>query len=400
MEPTVGRILIFDDDLAVGAAISEMISYLEMSPLPVTNPEDFFTAISDWNPTHILLDLIMPEMDGVEVLQHLARINCKSPIALLSGANNRILKAAQRSGSEHGLNITHVLRKPLTVASLEEFLRAELATSSEDSRPYKTKLNKDPAVSEHELKAAINEQQFFLCYQPIIHCNSQMLKGFEVLVRWQHPSRGVVFPDQFIPLAENLGLIDAITEQIVNAAFNWLSQMPRYPDLNLSINVSARTFGNIRFPDQLGGWAQNFGISPESVILEVTETAAMEDQLQALDLFTRLRVKGFQVSIDDFGIGNSSLMLLASLPFSEIKVDKTFAISAKESEESRTIIKSTVDLSHNLGLSVVTEGVEDAETLEYLRLIGCDYAQGYYIARPMLGDQANEWIQRSSRPLG
>jgi EAL domain-containing protein (putative c-di-GMP-specific phosphodiesterase class I)/FixJ family two-component response regulator len=400
MEPKVGRILIFDDDLAVGAAISEMISYLEMSPLPVTNSEDFFKAISDWSPTHILLDLIMPEMDGVEVLQHLARIHCKSPIALLSGANNRILKAAQRSGSEHGLNITHVLRKPVTVASLEEFLRAELATSSEESRPYRQKLSKDPAVSEGELRAAIDAQQFFLCYQPIIHCNSQMLKGFEVLVRWQHPARGVVFPDQFIPLAESLGLIDAITEQIVKAAFNWLSEMPRYPDLSLSINVSARTFGNVRFPDQLGAWAQDFGISPESVILEVTETAAMEDQLQALDLFTRLRVKGFQVSIDDFGIGNSSLMLLASLPFSEIKVDKTFAISAKESDESRTIIKSTVDLSHNLGLSVVTEGVEDAETLEYLRLIGCDYAQGYYIARPMLGEKANEWIQRSSRPLG
>ena len=397
MKATNGRILVFDDDPAVGTAISAMISYLEMSALPVTNPEDFFKAMVEWNPTHVLLDLIMPDMDGVEVLQQLAMSGCHCPIALLSGANSRVLKAAQRSGSEHGLNITHVLKKPLTLASLEEFLNANTV---EQSRPTKKKSIKDPEVSESELQEAIEKEQFYLCYQPIIHCNSQMLKGFEVLVRWKHPVRGIVAPDQFIPLAENLGLIGPITEQIVKAAFAWLAEKPRYPDLSLSINMSAKTFGHVRFPDQICGWAQNFGVSPESVILEVTETAAMEDQLQALDLFTRLRVKGFQVSIDDFGIGNSSLMLLASLPFSEIKVDKTFAITANESEESRTIIKSTVDLSHNLGLSVVTEGVEDAETLEYLRLIGCDYAQGYHIARPMLGDQANEWILHSSRPLG
>ena len=391
------RILIFDDDPAVGKSIAAMVSYLSLPVLAVTEPEEFFSALGEWKPTHILLDLIMPRMDGVEVLQQLSKLVCVVPIALLSGANTRVLKAAQRSGSEHGLNITHVLKKPLTVASLSEFVDADASVGAANPTQARSTYAPSLPVLESELRIAIREKQFILCFQPIIHCNSQMLKGFEVLVRWQHPTRGLVFPDAFIPITEQIGLIDELTQIIVEMAFEWISSMPRYPDLSLSINVSAKTFGNVRFPDLLGALAQAYNVAPESVILEVTETAAMDDQLQALDLFTRLRVKGFQVSIDDFGIGNSSLMLLASLPFSEIKVDKTFAISATESEEARTIIKSTVDLSHNLGLSVVTEGVEDRETLDYLRQIGCDYAQGFHIARPMLGEQASEWILQSSR---
>jgi EAL domain-containing protein (putative c-di-GMP-specific phosphodiesterase class I) len=123
----------------------------------------------------------------------------------------------------------------------------------------------------------------------------------------------------------------------------------------------------------------------------------MDDQLMALDMFTRLRMKGFRVSIDDFGIGNSSLGLLARLPFSEIKVDKSFAMTAVKSDESKAIIKSTVDLSHNLGLCVVTEGVEDRETLDFLQEVGCDYAQGYYIARPMAEAAVGQWIVQHMR---
>jgi EAL domain-containing protein (putative c-di-GMP-specific phosphodiesterase class I) len=168
--------------------------------------------------------------------------------------------------------------------------------------------------------------------------------------------------------------------------------LERTSGLSISVNISAKTLGDLKFVDLLEGKCRDTGISPEAVILEVTETAAMDDQLLALDMFTRLRMKGFQVSIDDFGIGNSSLALLARLPFSEIKVDRSFAMSATKSEESRAIIKSTVDLSHSLDLTVVTEGVEDRETLDFLQEIGCDLAQGYYIARPMPGDAVVEWM--------
>jgi len=391
-------VLIFDDEIAIARSTALMVQHLGMDAISVTNPEAFFQAVSDWRPTHIILDLIMPGMDGVEVLQSLAKQGCTASIALSSSVGKRVLSAAQRSASEHGLRIAEVLPKPLTLAALQSFLADNDETApSPDKREKLTPKAFEP-ITMADVQAAIDGKQFRLVYQPKIDCATQSLKGFETLARWEHPEKGLIMPDRFIPLAERSGLIGPITDQVVDLSLAWFSSIAGvasiagHSDLSLSINISARTLGSRDFPDDLELICRRTSIPCEQVILEVTETAAMDDQLAALDMFTRLRMKGFQVSIDDFGIGNSSLALLARLPFSEIKVDKSFAMTASKSKESKAIIKSTVDLSHSLDLLVVTEGVEDRETLEYLQSIGCDYAQGYFIARPLSGEQVVHWM--------
>jgi len=159
----------------------------------------------------------------------------------------------------------------------------------------------------------------------------------------------------------------------------------------LSVNISARTLTDFQIVDRIAARCLETGIDPALVSLELTETSAMEDPVMSLDLLTRFRMKGFQLSLDDFGTGYSSMLQLVRLPFSEIKVDKSFVMTAMRSQESRTVVKSVVDLGHSLGLSVTAEGVEDVQTLDYLRSIGCDRAQGFFIGRPMNEDAVATW---------
>jgi len=391
-----GRVLILDDDPIVGRSIAQLCEYLDIESVAVTDPTEFFRFVTDWNPTHIILDLVMPEMDGVQVLQQLARQSCRARITISSGVGNRVLDAARRSAVEHGLDIAGVLPKPFSVTALKEVLFSDpygFAPALVADRPNNVDV---PELTKEDIQNAIAERQFRLAYQPIIHCETKLLKGFEALVRWDHPTKGLIMPDRFIPMSENLGMIRQITDQVIEMALKWIGSLVNSSNLTISINISAKTLGDLQFVDVLEEKCKQARVSSDVVILEVTETAAMDDQLPALDMFTRLRMKGFHVSIDDFGIGNSSLALLARLPFSEIKIDRSFAMTSISSAESRAIIKSTVDLSHSLELSVVTEGVEDIETLDFLRDIGCDLAQGYYIARPMAGDAVADWMAERS----
>ena len=216
--------------------------------------------------------------------------------------------------------------------------------------------------------------------------------GFEALVRWFHPDAGLIMPDRFIPLAESSGLIGELTEQIFDLGLSWLARHFPKSELRLSVNISAKNLGDLHLVDRVSCLARQHDIHPCRLIFEVTETSAMDDPMASLNLLTRFRVKGFHLSLDDFGTGYSSMVQLVRLPFTEIKVDRSFVMAAMQSQESRAIIKSIVDLSHSLGLQATAEGVEDGPTLDFLMEIDCDLAQGYFIARPMPGETVAGWI--------
>jgi EAL domain-containing protein (putative c-di-GMP-specific phosphodiesterase class I) len=220
-------------------------------------------------------------------------------------------------------------------------------------------------------------------------------RGVEALVRWQHPQHGLIGPDRFIALAEEGGLIDELTVQVLGMALDWLvpwcAEAPERAGLTLSINLSARSLGSADFVGRLHERCTASGMDPRRVIFELTETAAMDDPALALELLTRLRVQGFELSIDDFGTGYSSMVQLVRLPFSEVKVDRSFVMTATRSSESQAVIRSIVDLGHSLGLRVVAEGVEEQAAMDYLRGAGCDLAQGYLIARPMTAPALRAW---------
>ena len=389
-----GRLLILDDDAAIGKMIELVAESAGFEARSTSQPDIFFRELDRWSPTHIAIDLIMPEMDGVEVVQLLADRECRAGIIITSGVGSRVLDAARRSAVEHGLDVMGVLAKPFLAEAVRRLLRRE--PSGMAARPGVT-TSAQPGrfrPTEGELQRGLRQQEFHLVYQPKVACSTGRLAGFEALVRWGHPSNGLVMPDQFIPLAEASGLIDALTVQILDRALRWLSRTFPTDELCMSVNLSAKSLGDSQFADNIDNLCRHCKIDPARLILEMTETSAMQDPIAALDLLTRFRMKGFQLSIDDFGTGYSSMLQLVRLPFSEMKVDRSFVIAAAQSQESRAVIKSVADLGHSLGLSVCAEGVEDASTLEYLTAVGCDLAQGYFIARPMASDAVADWCSK------
>jgi EAL domain-containing protein (putative c-di-GMP-specific phosphodiesterase class I)/FixJ family two-component response regulator len=392
-----GRLLILDDDPLVGQTLAFIAVDMGLESRLTTSVDEFFAAVEQWQPTHITVDLVMPEMDGVEVMRLLATRGCRAQIIISSGVGSRVLDAARRSAAEHGLDIAGVLSKPF----LPDTLRTLLARQGGDETARKARERGSKGgidVTEAGLQQALEAHEFKLVYQPKIECKTGALAGFEALVRWHHPAAGIVMPDQFIYLAEQWSLIDALTRQVLDQALRWLSESHSGSTASISVNISARTLVDFRLGELASDLCQQLMIEPGRLIFELTETSAMEDPKAALGLLTRLRMRGFQLSIDDFGTGYSSMVQLVRLPFSEIKVDKSFVITAAESQEARAVTKSIVDLGHSLGLHVTAEGVENAQTLDFLNTIGCDLAQGYFIGRPMPGDAVDDWIAKRSPP--
>ncbi len=394
------RLLILDDDPMTGQTIMSIAEFAGIDARFTPSPTEFFQLVDQWNPTHIAIDLIMPEMDGVQVMTQLAQHQCTAQIIITSGVGTRVLEAAGRSAAEHGLNIAGVLAKPFTPASLRRLLADAGPPVGRRNKAAPPVAAQEAELSAATLHAAITSGAISAYYQPKIDCITGTLAGFEVLARWTDPVLGPIPPTRFIPLAESVGLIDELTLQILHEVLPWFVPLahsyvtqPLALPLHLAINISARTLSNTALFERLRAECQAMQIDPEQLTFELTETSAMEDPTASLDLLTRLRMHGFHLSIDDFGTGFSSMLQLVRLPFSEIKVDRSFVMTAMTSQESRTVIKFIVDLGHSLGLRCTAEGVEDLATLAYLQQINCDLAQGFAIARPMPGAEALHWVQ-------
>ena len=403
------RLLILDDDALIARTISVIGESADFSTKVTTCAEDFFRLLDEWAPSHIALDLVMPEMDGVEVMVELARRECNARILITSGVGGRVLDAARRSAVEHGLTIAGVMPKPFSPAVLRQLLteKAGMQTPGLKPAPGPAASRNDTDIDGEEFRRALENQELELVYQPKVNCSDSQLAGFEALARWNSPERGVVPPTLFIPVAESSGLMTMMTRQVIKQAMNWFSNQLRASkalrssawhsslvnQLTLSINLSARSLDDKNLIEVIHEQCTQSNIDPNNMIFELTETSAMEDPVASLDLLTRLRMKGFQLSIDDFGTGYSSMLQLVRLPFSEIKVDKSFVMAAARSDESRTVIRSIVELGHSLGLRATAEGVEDLDTLEYLKGIDCNLAQGYLISRPLSGDKAVDWAE-------
>lgn len=390
------RLLILDDDLMVGGTIALIAEGAGWECKATDEPQLFFSLLEMWQPTHIALDLVMPKMDGVEVMVELSRRACNSQIIISSGVGSRVLDAASRSAAEHDLNIVGILSKPFKPS----MLHALLSVNTCDRKVMGDDADEDfalgsgqdeSAVCEVELQRAIEQRELFLVYQPKINCVTNTPVGFEALVRWQHPQRGLIMPNDFIPLAERSGLIDPLTDLVVEMSLGWFAAHFAASNLQLSINISAVNLKNLQLADRMADLCASLGVAPGKLICELTETSTMEDPVASLDLLTRLRLKGFLLSIDDFGTGFSSMLQLVRLPFSEIKIDKSFVMTALQSAESRAVIRSIVELGQSLSLSTSAEGVEHPRVLEFLRSVGCERAQGYLIARPMAAATALDW---------
>ncbi len=392
---TTTRLLILDDEDTVASTIALLAENAGHLARYTTDPEEFLDLHLSWGPTHLAIDLVMPRRDGLSVLGALAEVGCSSAIIISSGVGGRILDAARRFATENGLRIAGVLAKPFRASALEALLDRDVEG---DGGPADRRDGfQDVPVA--DLRESLDTGEGFdLAFQPKVTCRTGALAGFEALSRWQHPRIGPVPPPVFIGLAERHGLIGDLTDVVVERALAWFSSIPGHDDLTLSVNLSGSTLADPGLVGHLTDSCARHGIGPDSLVLELTETSRTDDPVRSLELLTRLRMHGFQLSLDDFGTGYSSMSELARLPFSEIKVDQSFVRGAAASQDARAVVRSVIDLGHDLGLETTAEGVEDADTLELLCSLGSDLAQGYHIARPMTGEQAAAWAATHAGP--
>ena len=244
------------------------------------------------------------------------------------------------------------------------------------------------------LRRAISVDELSLHYQPQIDCATGRFSGVEALVRWWHPELGLIGPDQFVPLAEQSGLIRPLTRWVLATALSQSSSWRGLGhDLTLSINLSSHDLLDERLPDFVAAQLERWRFPVERLTLEITESALLGDPDGALKVLARIRALGVQVALDDFGTGYSSLSYLKEWPVDEVKVDRSFVSSMVADARDRAIVRATIDLAHSLGLAVVAEGVEDVATLRLLADMGSDRAQGYYIARPLPPTQLVWWAR-------
>jgi EAL domain-containing protein (putative c-di-GMP-specific phosphodiesterase class I)/CheY-like chemotaxis protein len=385
------RIMLLDDEpfmLKLIGRLLENLGFTAVSPY-VTGVAalDAFAGPSG-PPELILLDLNMPEMDGIEFVRHLVERCYTGSLVLISGEDERMLQSATKLVQAHKIKVLGHLKKPVAPETLAALLAQWAPAAAARSRPAKAAYDADV------VRAAIANGELVNYYQPKVAVADGAVVGVETLVRWRHPAHGMVYPDQFIGVAEAHGLIDDLTRVVLRDA---LAQSRAWRDaglaLRVAINVSMDNLAVLGFADFVAAEAIAAGVSPADIVLEVTESRLMADLRVPLEILTRLRLKRFRLSIDDFGTGHSSLAQLRDIPFDELKIDQGFVHRACHDETLRAIFDASLSLAGQLNMETVAEGVEDQDDWDFLRTTSCDLAQGYFIARPMQADELPGWIE-------
>lgn len=384
-------VYLLDDEPAQVDLLSEFVELSGMKAQGYTHASQFFEQISTKTDCDILvLDLQMPEMDGIEVMRRLNEIHVKPALILISGHDTGVLNSAEKLGRAHDFEIIASMNKPLNMAQFQTLIKEHSPAHHKQQGNYSLENHQFTA---DEILHGIHQHQLILHYQPQVKISTNALMGVEALVRWQHPKHGLIFPDRFIPQAEAFGLMEELTNTVINLAMQqeqcWLSHGLA---VVVSVNISSDNITSLSLPEQLEKLLDNNQLAPGCITLEVTESALMGDLTTSLDILTRLRLKGIKLSIDDFGTGFSSLSQLHRIPFSELKIDRSFVGNMVHDGEARAIVKTCIMLSHELKMRVVAEGIEDQQTWDLLKQMGCDLAQGYFIAKPMPANDLLPWI--------
>jgi EAL domain-containing protein (putative c-di-GMP-specific phosphodiesterase class I) len=386
----IRRILVIDDEADVGEFVSAVAEAMGLDCTATTDAKSFLDALTPGT-TLILLDLMMPEMDGIELLRLLGQQKCKAGIVLMSGVGRRTMETAGQLAEVLGLSIVGHLQKPFRLAELEEVLQRQAdPIALQVPKPQPTLV-----VTKEELRAAIDRDEFVLHYQPQIDISTGRVTGVEALVRWQHPQRGLIFPDSFIGRMEELGMIDELGWLVVNRGMSEVAQFTNGDGvpLMLSLNASVYSLHDLKFPDMLVSFAEAHDVSPGHVTIEITETGLIHELSRTLDILARLRMKQVKLSIDDFGTGYAMMQQLKNIPATELKIDKSFVMDMQSNASDSIMVQKTIEMGHELGMHVIAEGVETKEQLDLLRKDGCESAQGYYFTRPLPAKELVSWLK-------
>jgi EAL domain-containing protein (putative c-di-GMP-specific phosphodiesterase class I)/CheY-like chemotaxis protein len=407
---SIGTLLIVDDsvvqrthgvalcrDMGVqmiyeAASGTEALALLAMLPLP---------------PDLMIVDLEMPGMDGIELIEQLAARQLQVALVVNSSRELPLVQAVEAMARNLGLPVLGGLQKPLQAdslrAALEKFgaLRAAKGNGIASGPP--------PDIDPRLLAQAVRDGQIQVHYQPKVDMLTGIVRGMEALARWHHPELGAVRPDHFIAVAEREGLIHDLTLSVMDTA---LAQAARWNahglKLAMAVNLSPRLLESPALAQEIVAVVDRHALAPEQVTLEITESSVVDCMGVALGVLARLRLRGIGLSIDDYGTGFSSMQQLARIPFTELKIDRSFVHEAHLRNNLRVILRSAIEMSRQLGLVTVAEGIETLEDWRLLQDSGCVVGQGYLISRPLPAEEIRPWLKghqarlptlRAARPV-
>ncbi len=390
MRHDAGCLLILDDDAAVARTLSLVADALGFAVHCFDAPRHFLDAIPALSPSHLALDLIVPEMDGVEILRRLAQSGCGAALILISGMGQKVLDSARATAARRGLNVVGVLPKPFGPQRFSELLKPRRTTACTASISMAAPCD----VAPEALAEAIAQARIAVAVEAKLDLDTRRVVGAEILARWNDAHLGPIPPDVFVRVAENHGLIQDLTHLVIEQALAWFSGSRLRAHGDIAVNLSAGCLGDVGLADRLQALCDDARVPADRLTLELTESAAVDYGADSLDTLTRLRLKGFRLSMDDFGTGYSSMMQLVQLPLSEIKIDRCFVSRLHGSEDARKIVDASIRLASSMNLISVAEGVESAALLETLASMGCELAQGHHICRPLAGPDFDAWLRQ------
>jgi EAL domain-containing protein (putative c-di-GMP-specific phosphodiesterase class I)/FixJ family two-component response regulator len=399
----VPHLLVIDDDPSVRQVV---MAVGRSAGFDVTGCEDD-AALDDrlGHPADlIILDLVMPVVDGIEVIERLAKRQSVARLILLSGQDRRVLASASRLATAHGLKVVGVFGKPFSSADLRACLVEQKNAISGSTTARLRRI--PPEIRAARIEQALRAREIVLYYQPQVSVQTLEWVGVEALVRWQHPEFGRLSPDTFVPLVErDAGLMQRFSEYIIRTALEELGRPEAVGGFSgrIGMNVSADVLATERFPGLLVSMAAEAGLDHGRIVLEVTETTLPTEPMKALAIQTRLRMRGVSLAVDDFGTGHSSLERLHRFPMDELKIDLNFVRESTSDPEARAIVNNSIALARDLRVRCVAEGVESVEALRLLWALRCGCAQGYFIGKPVpaadLARWAADWTRRRAEIL-
>jgi EAL domain-containing protein (putative c-di-GMP-specific phosphodiesterase class I) len=349
----------------------------------VANSLQCLRDLADPPPLAVVIDLEAPGIDSVQALELLANLHIAARVVLLKGGDMRKLSNALRAATALALDVAGTLERPLMMSDLSTLLARHVAAST--------------PIAGEEVAQAISRRELLLHYQPILarRRSRWVIRGVEALIRWQHPRRGLLYPGQFLKVAEGAGQLPALTDFVFDAAVRQAGLWQKLGlELTMAINLAPTVVRDGGFLDRFMQTLREHRVAPEHITLEVIEAASLKDRELVRDVLSRLRLHGVALSLDDFGTGYSSLTELCRLPFNEIKIDRALIHDVPAVREASTIVSAIVGLAHRLSMRVCAEGVESHAAFEYLAEAGCDSMQGVLFAQPMSAGDLEQLVAR------
>jgi EAL domain-containing protein (putative c-di-GMP-specific phosphodiesterase class I)/FixJ family two-component response regulator len=385
-------VIIVDDDVFTNKVICTQLGKLGFSDLQgFTDPLkalDFLRANID-RIGLIVCDLQMPTLDGIEFVREVAHEGYTGQVILVSGEDPRLLRSAQRLVEAMGLSTLGAIQKPVKLDTLTSIFEKALAVK---------KVTSSQVFGVEDVRRAFANNELINYYQPKVDLLTGLVVGAEALIRWAHPEHGVVFPGAFLPALEEGGFDDELLMHVLTGTTGVLQLLrdtkTEQPDFKVAVNLTDVNLADARLPEKLVALVQTYGVATKNLVLEVSENRATGARTKYNSTLSRLALKGFPLSLDDFGAGKTTMNDLSDIAISEIKFDRDFVHNVHRDSAQKMSLHSCIKMAEALDLITVAEGVEEIEDWEVLKSLGCNVVQGYIIAKPMPIDLLTSWLHQ------